>query len=48
MHLNEFADPKTYALSADFMAALIKQLEHTWLHRGLEEDSTDQPPDEEA
>ena len=27
MHLNEFADPKTYALSANNMAAILKQFE---------------------
>ena len=27
MHLNEFADPKIYALPADGMAAILNQLE---------------------
>ena len=34
MHLNEFADPKIYALPADDMAAILKQLE-----RILEDDN---------
>jgi hypothetical protein len=39
MHLNEFADPKTYALSAGDMASILKQLENIWLDRGLEDES---------
>ena len=39
MHLNEFTDPEIYAPPADFMAALINQLENTWLDPGLEDDS---------
>ena len=35
MHLSEFADPKTYGLPADGMAAVLNQLE-----RILEDDST--------
>ena len=34
MHLNEVADPKTYALPADNMAAILEQLE-----RILEDDN---------
>ena len=34
MHLNEFANPKTYALPANNMAAILKQLE-----RILEDDN---------
>ena len=45
MHLNEFADPKTYALPADNMRAILKQLE-----RILEDDNAHirrprQPPE---
>jgi hypothetical protein len=39
MHLNEFADPKAYALSAGDTASILKQLENIWLDRGLEDDS---------
>ena len=39
MHLNEFADPKIYALPADGMAAVLNQLENIWLDRGLEDDN---------
>ena len=39
MHLNEFTDPKIYALPADDMAAVLNQLENIWLDRGLEDDS---------
>ena len=34
MHLNEFADPKVYTLSADDMAAVIEHLKNIWLRRG--------------
>jgi hypothetical protein len=39
MHLNEFTDPKIYALPADDIAAVLNQLENIWLDRGLEDDS---------
>ena len=42
MHLNEFADPKTYGLPADGIAAISKQLE-----RILEDDNA-QPNDKPA
>jgi hypothetical protein len=34
MHLNEFADPKTYALND--LASVLKQLESIWRGPGLE------------
>jgi hypothetical protein len=30
MHLNEFTDPRIYALPADDMAAVLNQLERVW------------------
>jgi hypothetical protein len=39
VRLNEFADPKTYAPSADDMAAIIKQVKRIWRDNGIEADA---------
>lgn len=39
MHLNEFADPKTYGLPADDVAPVLRQLERIWRDHQPEDDT---------